>query len=131
PAGEAIGRIGCYFNGCCYGKACNLPWAVYQHDAYRHPAQLYASGVSAAVFICLVLLRKRMRGEGDLFRLYLVLMGITRFGLEFFRERNLMISGLSLVQWICLELVVLFSIALFVSYRSNQATASPEQVQNA
>ena len=26
--GMAVGRIGCFFNGCCFGGACELPWAV-------------------------------------------------------------------------------------------------------
>src|SRR5438045_6526543 len=59
PAGEAVGRIGCFLNGCCYGKACNVPWAVYQHGAWRHPAQLYASAVATIVFVVLLLARDR------------------------------------------------------------------------
>lgn len=40
-AGLAVGRIGCWFNGCCYGGGCDLPWAV-QHDGHAvHPTQLY------------------------------------------------------------------------------------------
>ncbi len=48
PAGEAVGRIGCYFNGCCYGSECELPWAVWQHDAFRHPAQARRQGPQGA-----------------------------------------------------------------------------------
>ena len=33
-----MGRLGCFFNQCCYGSQCDLPWAIYQHDAWRHPA---------------------------------------------------------------------------------------------
>jgi len=127
PAGEAVGRIGCYLNGCCYGRACTLPWAIYQHGAWRHPAQLYSSAVAAIVFAVLLAMRNRLWREGDLFRLYLVLMGVTRFGLEFFRERNLMIAGLSLVQWTCLEIVVLFSVALFISERRSRRTSGLEE----
>ncbi|MBW2368925.1 MAG: prolipoprotein diacylglyceryl transferase, partial [Deltaproteobacteria bacterium] len=50
-AGHALGRIGCFFAGCCYGRACDLPWAVtFSHPdtlapsgIALHPAQLYAS----------------------------------------------------------------------------------------
>ncbi|HLJ53705.1 MAG TPA: prolipoprotein diacylglyceryl transferase family protein, partial [Chthonomonadaceae bacterium] len=36
-AGEAVGRWGCFFAGCCYGRPTSLPWAVWQHGAWRHP----------------------------------------------------------------------------------------------
>ncbi len=41
--GQAIGRVGCFLAGCCYGRKVSegLWWAVYYKDAVRHPAQLY------------------------------------------------------------------------------------------
>src|SRR5207247_6012464 len=68
PAGEAVGRIGCFFNGCCYGVPSHVPWAVFQHGAWRHPTQFYAALLAAALFGLLVMLRNRMPREGDLFR---------------------------------------------------------------
>jgi len=105
PAGEAVGRIGCFFNGCCYGIPTNVPWAVFQHDAWRHPTQLYSCAVSLAILITLLFLRNRMSHEGDLFRLYLLLYGSSRFALEFLRERTNLYWGFSAAQWICLEIV--------------------------
>jgi phosphatidylglycerol---prolipoprotein diacylglyceryl transferase len=103
PAGEAVGRIGCFFNGCCYGVATSLPWAVHQHGAWRHPTQLYASVIAVGLFAALLAARDRLPREGDLFRLYLALYGASRFLLEFLRERTPVFGGLSLAQWICLE----------------------------
>ena len=114
PAGEAVGRIGCFFNGCCFGEKCNLPWAVYQHDAWRHPAQLYSAAVSALVFVSLLWARQRLNREGDLFLLYLFAFGITRFGLEFVRWRESTFFGLSPMQWFCVELVVGAVVTWFV-----------------
>ena len=119
PAGEAIGRIGCHLNGCCYGERCDLPWAVWQHGASRHPAQLYSAATAAATFGLLLWLSgspspsgsswrggwgERLR-EGDLFRLYLLLFGLSRFALEFVRWRESTVLGLSPMQWFCLDLV--------------------------
>ncbi|MBV8244756.1 MAG: prolipoprotein diacylglyceryl transferase, partial [Candidatus Eremiobacteraeota bacterium] len=59
PAGEAIGRIGCFVGGCCYGKIAHVAWAVHQHDAWRHPAQLYASAIAAISFVILLWLERR------------------------------------------------------------------------
>jgi phosphatidylglycerol:prolipoprotein diacylglycerol transferase len=123
PAGEAIGRVGCYFNGCCYGTPSHVPWAVYQHGAWRHPTQLYAALIAAALFGTLYALRDRLPHAGDLFRLYLVLYGAGRFGLEFLRERNLAFGGLSLAQWACLEIAVVAALALVVSGHRIRATA--------
>ncbi len=106
PAGEAVGRIGCFLNPCCIGTACDLPWAVYQVGELRHPVQLYSAVVSAILFAFLWIKRKSFAEEGDLFRLYLVLFGLSRFGLEFLRDGKPVWLGLSAMQLFCLELVV-------------------------
>jgi phosphatidylglycerol:prolipoprotein diacylglycerol transferase len=105
PAGEAVGRIGCFFNGCCYGSECKLPWAVSQHGAWRHPSQIYSAVVSAALFGGLLWIRPHLKREGDLFLLYLFGFGATRFLLEFVRWRESLYFSLSPMQWFCLELV--------------------------
>lgn len=117
PAGEAVGRIGCFFNQCCYGTPTSGPIAVYQHGAWRHPAQLYSSASALLILVALLLVRKHMRREGDLFKLYLVLFGFTRFGLEFIRERPDALWGLSAMQWFCIELVVAGVIGLGLSWK--------------
>ncbi len=122
PAGEAVGRIGCFFNGCCYGSECDLPWAVEQHGALRHPAQLYTSLVAAATFGFLLWLKPRLTREGDLFKAYLLIFGSTRFLLEFVRWRETVIWGLSPMQWFCLELVVGVLISVWI--RSRRARVS-------
>lgn len=112
PAGEAVGRIGCLLNGCCYGTVSNVPWAIYQHGSWRHPSQVYSSLAAIAIFGILFFMHKRLTRDGDLFRLYLLLYGIARFAIEFWRERNIAFGGLSTAQWICLEFVVVSSIML-------------------
>lgn len=106
PAGEAVGRLGCFFNQCCYGTECSVPWSTWQHGAWRHPAQLYSAAVSLFVFVGLLLFRRHAKVEGELFRWYLFAFGVTRFGLEFVRWRESLLWGLSLMQWLCIELVV-------------------------
>lgn len=117
--GEAVGRIGCYFNACCYGEACSAPWAVYQHGAWRHPAQIYSAIVAACIFGALLWFRPRLPTVGSLFRVYLLLFGGTRFLLEFVRYRDSLHFGLSTMQWFCLELVVV-AVVGFVLIRRSQ-----------
>ena len=92
PIGYAFGRIGCFLNGCCYGGACELPWAMrfHLHDDVvtppSHPAQLY--GVLAAIFTYFILLpfEKQRRFRGQILLAYIVLYSVYRFFLEFVRE---------------------------------------------
>lgn len=117
PAGEAVGRIGCFFNQCCYGTRCDLPWAVEQHGALRHPAQLYSAITAALLFVTLLWLKPKLAREGDLWRLYLLGFGVTRFGLEFVRERDVAWLGLSAMQWFCMELIVFAAVSWFLAGR--------------
>ena len=112
PAGEAIGRIGCYFNGCCYGTKCDASWAIYQHGAWRNPTQLYSSAAAALIFAIVWFSRAQMRREGESFQLYLLLYGASRFIIEFARERSVVWNHLSLVQIICLETAIVAAILL-------------------
>lgn len=105
-SGEAVGRVGCFLNGCCYGSVCDLPWAVHQHGAYRHPVQIYSAIVSAAIYGVLLVQFRRGGNEGRVFSLYLILWACSRFLLEFVRFRETVFFGLSPMQWLCLEIVV-------------------------
>lgn len=107
PAGEALGRVGCHFNNCCYGKVCSLPFAVFQHGEWRHPAQLYAAASSALIFIALWRVRDRWPHEGDAWKAFLVLWGAARFVVEAFRAHDSPAStgAISSAQWACLGLI--------------------------
>ena len=112
PAGEAIGRIGCYFNGCCYGTKYDAAWAIYQHGAWRHPTQLYSSAAAALIFAIIWFSRDQLKREGENFRLYLLLYGASRFVIEFARDRSVVWNNLSLVQMICLETAIVAALTL-------------------
>ena len=121
PAGEAVGRIGCYFNGCCYGTKCDASWAIYQHGAWRHPTQIYSAVAAAIVFSVVWFTRDKMKREGDSFKLYLVLYGTSRFAIEFARDRSVVWNNLSLVQIICLETAIVAAILLAWNGRQTRA----------
>lgn len=104
PAGEAIGRIGCFFNGCCYGIPASGPWTCYQHGALRHPVQIDMAVSAAAIFAMLWSRRNTVSRDGELFDSYLLCFGASRFVLEFLRERDIAFAGLSLAQYVCLGL---------------------------
>jgi len=113
--GQSIGRIGCFLNGCCFGK--EVPWGVYfpVHDARLHPTQLYLTGGFFFIFLILKYYQKQAPVDGKIFILYLFLASSWRFVVEFFRaDHNALLLGLSVFQWVCLGFT---GVALYVSTR--------------
>jgi phosphatidylglycerol---prolipoprotein diacylglyceryl transferase len=113
-AGEAVGRWGCYFAGCCYGKPWQGAWAISQHDALRHPTQIYLS--LAALFTLVVLLfleKRRTLPENGIFYIQGILFGSFRLAIEFFRDgTTALFLSLNIAQWTSILFIVYFSIAL-------------------
>lgn len=104
--GTAFGRWGCALAGCCFGKSCDLPWAL----SGRHPVPVYLFLWDfAAMGVLLFLERRRpagLRTPGSLLALWLVVHGTGRFFSEFLRDDDRGPSlGLSLSQWLALVLV--------------------------
>jgi phosphatidylglycerol:prolipoprotein diacylglycerol transferase len=114
-AGEAVGRWGCFVGGCCYGRPVaegHFP-AVFQHDAWRHPAQLYLSAACAAILAVLVALeRRRALPENGLFLVQGVLYCAARFTVEFYRTASPVALGLTAAQWACVTGFVFFAARL-------------------
>ena len=103
--GYVFGRIGCLMNGCCYGRICELPWAiqfpnqstVWQQQHLQglvgpndrslpvHPTQIYESLLSLALYAALAWLYRRKRFDGQIFATYLVCYAVLRSFVEMFR----------------------------------------------
>lgn len=122
--GEAIGRIGCHFHQCCYGRVCETAWAVHHHGADRYPVQLISGAVAAAIFGFLLWMRGRVERPGLLFSLYLIVWAASRFGLEFLREPQGQLGPLTLMQWVCIETVVVGVILLSIRLRKKAPQAA-------
>lgn len=103
PAGEAIGRIGCFIGGCCYGKVSSAALALHDHGALRYPTQLFLSAAAAAMFALLLWLeRKRVLPENGLFYTQGMLFCMSRFVIEFFRDGHVALGALTLAQLGCI-----------------------------
>lgn len=99
---HAIGRIGCFLNGCCYGKPATLSWAVTfpGEGIPRHPTQLYESGALVLLFFFLRRLERRNPPPGTVALTYGVGYGAWRFLIEFLRGDNPPAAlGLTPFQW--------------------------------
>jgi len=124
--GYAITRIGCFLNGCCFGKAApDLPWAMkfphspelYPHTIAVHPTQLYASAMGLLMFgILLLLARGSSQGRaGRVFMALLMLEGAERFVMEIYRFPDPNFHGLlTPAQWASIVLVIAGIIGWFV-----------------
>ena len=100
-AGEVVGRLGCFFGGCCYGRGCDLPWAIYQHGLLRHPTQLYLSASCLAILAALLLVERARPADNRIFYLQGVLYCGARFAVEFFRDGAPAVAGVTIAQWAC------------------------------
>jgi phosphatidylglycerol:prolipoprotein diacylglycerol transferase len=134
--GHVVGRLGCLFAGCCFGRETTVPWAITFRDPFAaanvgtplniplHPTQIYEAG--AELLILLLLLGTEKKGRpypGRTFWLYMLLYAISRFVIEFYRgdERG-MVGMLSTSQFISVLLAPLAVIMLVVLSRA----VSPE-----
>jgi len=96
--GHAIGRVGCFAAGCCYGKQTTHFWGVtFKNPIARarvgtplgvplEPTQLFESAVELANFFILMWLLRRKKFDGQVFGAYLFLYGVARYFLEFIRD---------------------------------------------
>ena len=103
--GYVFGRFGCFMNGCCYGRVCDVPWKVrfpYGSEPWSsqfargligredqtlpvHPTQLYESFLSLGLYLGLAWLYRRKKFDGQVFAAYLIGYAITRSIVELFR----------------------------------------------
>jgi phosphatidylglycerol---prolipoprotein diacylglyceryl transferase len=120
--GQAIGRLGCFAAGCCYGRPADVPWAVTFHDVYAtrqvgtpidtplHPTQLYESLATLLIFVFLRWLWGHKRFEGQVTLAYIFLSAAARFVIEFYRgdaARGMVLGGwLSTSQFIAILMVL-------------------------
>ena len=91
--GQAFGRLGCFFAGCCYGATCSLPFGITFNDPHSlaprgvplYPTQLMESGGDTLIFMTLLWLRRSKKFDGQLFWTYVLFYAVLRFSIEFFR----------------------------------------------
>jgi len=132
---QVLARIGCFLSGCCWGKVCQLPWAVtFTHPETAaglkhltlHPTQLYQAAANLITFfICLYFLQRK-RFNGEVLLCYGIVYPIGRFLIEIFRadhSRGFLIPDiLSIPQFISL-LIFTASIILLLTTRNVSRTS--------
>jgi phosphatidylglycerol:prolipoprotein diacylglycerol transferase len=142
PVGQALGRVGCFMAGCCYGAPSHLPWAVTfaAQDTLcpirepLHPSQLYEAGMLLGVFAVIYSLRTRKRYHGQLALAYFCLAGLVRFVSEFFRHPAdyrgpIIFADMPLTQIVALAISLLSGVLLLWFGQTGRVQSSKFKVQ--
>jgi phosphatidylglycerol---prolipoprotein diacylglyceryl transferase len=133
--GHSLGRLGCLAAGCCYGKPTDVKWGIVFTDPIAekvsqtplnirlHPTQIYEWAVEFAIFLLLLWMYKRRTRFGQVAGTYLILFGIARFIIEFWRgdpDRGSAFGGaITATQLISIFLVVVGG-ALWMEWRRDE-----------
>lgn len=129
--GQALGRIGCLAAGCCYGDACDLPWAITFTDPHSlaplnvplHPTQLYASLAGLLNLAVLLGFRSSFSTPGRIAGLYLLIYAPSRITIEFLRgDFRTDLGPFSTTQIIAMLLIVL---GIWLMTRKAPASQTP------
>jgi len=133
--GEALTRVGCFLNGCCFGTPSDLPWAVtFPHasaaghafpDTALHPTQLYTAVWSLGVLAVLLAVERRRPRPGLVIGLFLVLQAGGRFAFELLRHHEPAaalgtVGGLSFTTYQLMSLGLLATGASLVAARASE-----------
>ena len=138
PIPWAMAKLGCLFNGCCYGKPCSLPWAVVFPEGIEgtpagiglHPTQVYEIIMMGALVLVFRLLRSE-RWRGTMLLWFVGIYGFGRAATDIFRgdaNRYIYLGPITLTQLICAAAAVVSIGVLLLCRRSlpkrETATAS-------
>jgi phosphatidylglycerol---prolipoprotein diacylglyceryl transferase len=141
--GHVVGRFGCLFAGCCYGKPTTKPWGITFTDPFAaanvgtplgvplHPTQLYEAGAELLILFVLLLTERKGRPfAGRTFWLYMFLYAVSRFIIEFYRgDDRGMVGIFSTSQFISVLLAPLAIVMLV--YLSRVTTPEPKRARKA
>jgi phosphatidylglycerol---prolipoprotein diacylglyceryl transferase len=128
--GSVFGRIGCLMNGCCYGRACDLPWAIHfpadheTHGAGVHPTEIYDALLNLVLYFALAWLFRRRKFDGQILVLYFIGYAICRSTVEIFRgdyPADHIHAGIFTSAQLLSAPILLASVALYFWRKNSQA----------
>lgn len=113
--GQAIGRIGCFLNGCCFGK-------IWQSQNILYPTQLFSSLIMLFIFLVLRILQSRGFKPGSIFLFYIIFYSVKRFFIEFLRgDSPAVFLNLTVFQLVSVGIFILASaLTLFLHKKSKK-----------
>jgi phosphatidylglycerol---prolipoprotein diacylglyceryl transferase len=130
---QAIGRVGCTLNGCCYGIESHSPLAVIYSNPHSYaplgiavlPTQVFEIFYDLVVFGILLALKDRLKPAGALFVIYLALYSAWRFGIDFIRVGTPFLFGLHQAQFIAVVILAVTVPIIVMRVRWNKKEETP------
>lgn len=151
PLSHALGRIGCFLNGCCYGLHSDswmnvrypkgsFPWMIQvehsdilptsQHSLGLLPVQLFEALFNLVLFFVLVWVYKRRKRDGIVLAVYLLLYPVGRFCIEFLRgDERVRMAGLSIAQVVSIGLFVFGLVLLVLSGKKHRKIVPASDIE--
>lgn len=132
PVGLAAGRLGNFINGELWGRVTDVPWGMVFPEAgtaLRHPSPLYEGFFEGMVlFVLLWWYSAKPRPVGSVSALFLMLYGVMRFVLEFFRQPDLQLGfvwggWMTMGQLLCMPMVMCGMMLFIYAYRNRRSTS--------
>ena len=122
--GQAIGRIGCYFAGCCYGIEVTdpsltwFPLSTFVHGGWHLSTFFYESIWDFATFLLLILLlrKNKVRQRGTIVALYFIVYGTGRAWIEALRGDSLYLGAIKVSQLLSILLIVLGIVIILTTF---------------
>jgi phosphatidylglycerol:prolipoprotein diacylglycerol transferase len=111
--GYGLVRIGCFLNGCCYGKPTDsFIGIVFPHldDWARHPTQIYSSLLGFILFLVLLAVQRKKSFDGQVFLLFLILYGVGRTAVESLRENLTVFGPVTVSQLVSVIIIIIAGI---------------------
>ena len=110
-ASMAVGRLGCFFHGCCHGIATTLPWGMNFGDGIlRHPTQLYESLFHLSCAMALMAARRLPQLKTHKLQAYLLAYCVFRFATEFIRPARVWWMGMTWYQLVVTVMAVMLTV---------------------
>jgi phosphatidylglycerol:prolipoprotein diacylglycerol transferase len=118
---QAIGRIGCLLNGCCFGKHADVGMYFPAHQEILIPTQLYSTLLLVVIYIILRFLQDAPHRDGQVFYVYLLLYAVKRFFIEFLRgDSPVAMFGLTLFQLLSIAVFLISAVSLTIIYKAKK-----------
>jgi phosphatidylglycerol:prolipoprotein diacylglycerol transferase len=115
----AVGRWGCFFNGCCYGTPTDLPWGIDFGDGLRrHPTQIYESAFHLMMAVVLLYFMRCGIWRSHLLQFYLIVYCCYRVSTELVRPEPEWWLGMTFYQTAALILATALALQWMLEYRS-------------
>lgn len=142
--GHAIGRLGCFSAGCCWGKPTALFFGVTFTSVYAHntvgvplhvplfPTQLMEAAAEAIIFLLLLRLARRRAFEGELVAFYLVAYGVVRYLVDFLRAYEpeaMLFHGFMTAGQLTSLCMIALAVGIWVHQRRNLPAGAPRAQQ--